>query len=340
MARRRCAPSRCFCLWTSTSAACGSCRLLEGPTRSVLGPLRAGVARSSVEEVIAVALRQLVETHQERQVRGVEVRILRRRALYLGATAQIALDKLDRQIPCTSCTGRGSRARTCHSSAANWVRRSWFQRLLAKCPPSRMLTLAQPTIVSSRLRSMHSPSAPQSARIAPPERKSGCTHERPSSITFGRSGRSPGEIEFGVAVEATDAPRGCRCQYAIGADDGARVSVTSWCAHEQVLAVGVEHVDVVAGRRQGAAIVARSSPRRTRGTSTAEPGELRFHRLPKPLRSESACVARLKPAMHALEPISVVPVRASRQWASSAGIVPLSIRSQRLACCDSAATCL
>ncbi len=52
-----------------------------------------------------------------------------------------------------------------------------------------MPTLAQPTIVSKVLRTMKSASAAHKARMAPPERHSGCTQERPNSAMRERNGR-------------------------------------------------------------------------------------------------------------------------------------------------------
>jgi hypothetical protein len=53
-----------------------------------------------------------------------------------------------------------------------------------------MLTLAQPTIVSRRLLAMNCARALQSARMTPPERHCGSTHERPSSTMRGLRLRS------------------------------------------------------------------------------------------------------------------------------------------------------
>ena len=54
----------------------------------------------------------------------------------------------------------------------------------------RVLTPAQPIMVSRRLRCMNSASAPHSARITPPCRCSACTQLRPSSTMRSRQARS------------------------------------------------------------------------------------------------------------------------------------------------------
>ena len=69
-----------------------------------------------------------------------------------------------------------------------------------------MLTLAQPIIVSRSLRSMNSANAPHKARIAPPERQAGWTHERPSSTILARNGRVRIDLPAGHYVVICNVP--------------------------------------------------------------------------------------------------------------------------------------
>ena len=55
-----------------------------------------------------------------------------------------------------------------------------------------------------------------------------------------------GQVEFGFAVEAADELGRIGRHHAVGADDFAGLAVFRLQAHQQVLAVGVEQVDVVA----------------------------------------------------------------------------------------------
>ena len=52
-----------------------------------------GLAASALEEMLAVARRQVDEAHHQRQVGGAELRVPGGRTEHLGAAAQIALDQ-------------------------------------------------------------------------------------------------------------------------------------------------------------------------------------------------------------------------------------------------------
>ena len=56
----------------------------------------------------------------------------------------------------------------------------------------------------------------------------------------------PGEIELGVGVETSGASRRSRCHHPVGAHHDRRLVGIGLRAHQQVLAIGIEDIDIVA----------------------------------------------------------------------------------------------